>query len=260
MCTVPLMNSRLCRRGAFTLIELLVVIVIIAILASLILIGLATARRKSQWSQCSSNLHEFGIAFTDYLGQNSERTPPWLSSLYSDGSHGEAYTSAREIFICPGDAKRGKIDGSKPQDLIDDYKKRYTADKDPDPAGAALRDAFNETDDNWGNHGIDACSYFYEMCDTKCTLSDAGPGRTPPGPPNETWAAYKRWEMQTIADKSKFPVIRCYHHWKDRRYLVTPPPPKVGDEMDGMTINVSIQGNVFFAPENWKATIKKVYE
>ena len=62
------------RTRAFTLIELLVVIAIIAILAALLLPGLARAKQQAQGAQCISNLKQLTLGWVMYSGDN--RGPP----------------------------------------------------------------------------------------------------------------------------------------------------------------------------------------
>ena len=83
-------------RRAFTLIELLVVIAIIAILAALLFPVFSQAREAARRTTCSSNLKQFGVTWTLYLGDNDERMPdrrdiktalgfrPWTSWPPSD--------------------------------------------------------------------------------------------------------------------------------------------------------------------------------
>ncbi len=63
------------RKRGFTLVELLVVIAIIAVLASLLVPALASAKNAARRARCLSNLRQIGIAIHSYSQDNDRRIP-----------------------------------------------------------------------------------------------------------------------------------------------------------------------------------------
>ena len=70
------------RRRAFTLIELLVVISIIAILASLLVPAIRTARQRALTAHCIANWRQYGFGILGYATDHDDDFPP----LYAGSS------------------------------------------------------------------------------------------------------------------------------------------------------------------------------
>lgn len=67
-------------KRSFTLVELLIVIAIIAILASMLLPALRTAREKASSIACQNNLKQFGLTNAQYMNDYNGYIPVSFSS------------------------------------------------------------------------------------------------------------------------------------------------------------------------------------
>jgi prepilin-type N-terminal cleavage/methylation domain-containing protein len=81
------------RVRGFTLVELLVVVSIIALLAALMLPGLARAREYAYFSRCKNNLKQIGIGFNTFAVNNKGKFPE------GESRHGSYTNTGRKIGI-----------------------------------------------------------------------------------------------------------------------------------------------------------------
>jgi len=94
---------------AFTLIELLVVIAIIAILAALLLPGLARAKQQAQNIQCVSNQKQLTLGWIMYTGDNKGTLPG--NGDEGDQPSGATTLEQQDPQWCPGRMDAGAPTG-----------------------------------------------------------------------------------------------------------------------------------------------------
>jgi prepilin-type N-terminal cleavage/methylation domain-containing protein len=147
---------------AFTLIELLVVIAIIAILASMLLPSLATAKDKGKRAFCANNLRQLILATVMYdddhkalpIGWDPAFSSIWYRTLQPYLGRKNTPLATNQVFICPS-SPRGGFWG------LLTYAQNYTINTDASKPLIGLRHVpqptktlmFAETD------GWDACVY-----------------------------------------------------------------------------------------------------
>ncbi len=236
-------------RPGFTLIELLVVIAIIGALAGLLLPALQASRERARQTNCKNNLHQLSVGVVLYKDDFKD-LPNWLSDLYpkyiGKGSEG--------VFVCKSDRTQGTDEYScKPKDLID-----LGVPSNPQEVN------YNKISDNDHNpyrtSEIHACSYMYEFNGGICDAWEWSTYVTNNLPSNATWKEVKKCQLAsgdasganhfTPYSETIFPVIRCYHHWKERMVETT----DTENPKQGLTLNVSYAGNVYEGPLQWEFT------
>lgn len=102
------------RKTGFTLIELLVVVAIIAVLVSILLPALNSARAQARLVLCKSNLQQLGLATMGYSADNNDHIPRGITPDHAHYWHpyqtwchdiATPYLNNAQVFVCPSRAQ-----------------------------------------------------------------------------------------------------------------------------------------------------------
>ncbi len=258
-------------RTGFTLIEMLIVITIIAVLAGLLIPGIAMAKRELGKVRCSNNLQQIGMGVEVMRQEKDDLFPGRLADLFDKNYAGPYEHGLEKLLLCP-------VDPSQPRKGTGGFNRVSTWSQFPelreDLSPPHARRVSDPPRPNATIKRVD-CSYLYETSDQVLDPANAGdlelleylyrdePMSIDPVTglyAKVTWQTAKRVQVKhgnliegsnplafgTPFPTSFMPVLRCYwhHQWT-----------LANARTDEKAINLSWDLNVFKSIPYWESTV-----
>jgi prepilin-type N-terminal cleavage/methylation domain-containing protein len=112
------------RSRGFTLVELLIVIAIVALLVSIMVPVLGSARERSRVVRVCAELHNIGMGLEGYARSNRERVPP--GRTYCDSDKPEEWSELPEELVRQRWLPSGSPDGRLSSTVGDEFNPGHT--------------------------------------------------------------------------------------------------------------------------------------
>jgi len=199
------------RSKAFTLVELLVVISIIALLLSILMPSLNSARTQAKIVVCASNQRQLGLAMVIYMADNEDHYPTFYAgSETPEADRGDYYDETSWVRLF-----QVYVDGQREAKHRKPFSKTFYCPLGPVPGKSKWIDCQSGSSNPWPTNNSHYVTYGYNMYALGLNLYSGSPRREPDVTP--TSAKIRGSEFLVLVDNASI-------HWASTSSGACPSP------------------------------------